>query len=229
MKRLLLISVGLLILTACSSDNSDIAQSGKKPRLPNIPVSAQAGLQANMLGSEKMAEKPAEIKTDMGGLIDRINQNLEQENITVQDIDRGWYYGSEDKQKWGTPDTWIWVNEGNKSHWISPAALEHENNMESDSMCRGTGGHYVISCAQSNLPHCEYIPQSECVCADGTKWHDSQGCILFKNDNFVEISKEDLQKGWYSGSNSQKKLNTPSNWIWSENGKDSKWRNQGTL
>jgi hypothetical protein len=117
MKRLLLLIVAITFLTSCSSGGNDIAMASvKKPKLPQIQDSAQAGLQANLLGS---TDQPTNIKTDdtdMDGLINRINQNLEQRNITLGDIDRGWYYGSEDERKWGTPNTWIWVNEGKESH-----------------------------------------------------------------------------------------------------------------
>jgi hypothetical protein len=113
---------------------------------------------------------------------------------------------------------------------ISPAALEQATDVEDDTLCRKTGGYYVISCAERDLPHCEHISQNECRCSDGTKWIESQGCILVKSDDeFAKITPEELKQGWYYGLNSQKKLDTPSNWIWSENGMESRWQNPGAL
>ena len=230
MKRLFLLIVTIITLTACAADSTGEAR--KKPRLPDKPKIAQASLQANLLGSSRIQEDEGENddETDMEGLIERINQNIEQKNITVEDVERGWYYGSEDEKKWGTPSAWIWVNEDAKSHWISPNALEQVKDIEADKLCRATGGYYVISCVERELPHCENIAQSECRCSDSTKWVDDQGCILTgSEDKYTEINSEELKQGWYYGLNSQKKLNTPSNWIWSENGNNSRWQNPGAL
>lgn len=230
MKRLFLIIATIIFLTSCSSDNGDnmATETIKKPKLPKLPSSAQASLQANLLGSTKSITDTKN-ETDMDGLINRINQNLDQQNITLKDIDRGWYYGSEDERKWGTPSTWIWVNEGENSHWISPSALEKTSDIETDTLCRKTGGYYIISCAERDLPHCEHIPKNICRCSDGTKWSKDEGCLLVDvEDKFIEINPEELKQGWYLGLNTQKKLNTPSTWILSENGKDSKWQNPGS-
>src|SRR5512137_3037234 len=157
MKRLLLLIVAIAFLTSCSSDGNDVAMASvKKPKLPTNQDSAQAGLQADILGSTEQTTDIAVDNTDMDGLINRINQNLEQKNITIGDIDRGWYYGSEDERKWCTPSTWIWVNEGKESHWISPTALEQATDVEDDALCRKTAGYYIISCAERDLPHCEH-------------------------------------------------------------------------
>jgi hypothetical protein len=231
MKRFFLLIATIIILTSCSSDNgNNLASISKKPKIPKLPTATQTNLEANLLGSTKLNTDTKNDDTDMDGLIKRINQNLEQKNITIEDIDRGWYYGSEDEKKWGTPSAWIWVNEGENSRWISPTALEKTSDIEADTLCRNTGGYYVISCAERDLAHCEHIPKNICRCLDGTIWSDAQGCILVNSDNkFIEITPEELKQGWYSGLNSQKKLNTPSTWIWNENGKDSKWQNPGSL
>jgi hypothetical protein len=232
MKRLIIFFISAFILSACSSEDlSGTQASTKKPRIPRTPV-AQANMEADLLGSTKtqIADKDENEDEYMKGLLGRINQNLEQRNITLEDIDRGWYYGSEDERKWGTPAAWIWVNEGSKSHWISPSALEQEKDMESDQLCRGTGGYYVISCVERDLPHCEHISTSECRCSDGTKWVDDQGCVVWSSDNgFVEITQDDIKQGWYLGTKNGKKLNTPTSWILSENGSNSRWQNPGTL
>jgi len=232
MKRLFLVIATIIFLTSCSSDNGDsmAMATTKKPKIPKLPSSAQANLQANLLGSTKSIPDVKADDTDMDGLIDRINKNLEQQNITVKDIDRGWYYGNEDEKKWGTPSTWIWVNKGKNSLWISPSALVKTSDLETDALCRKTGGYYVISCAERNLPHCEHIPENICRCSEGTEWLDSQGCILVNAaDKPIEISPGELKQGWYLGLNNQKKLNTPSTWVWSENGQKSKWQNPGAL
>lgn len=232
MKRLILIIATIFFLTSCVSDNENnvASEATKKPKIPKIQNSDQVNLQANLLGSTNPNSDTQTGSPDMDGLINRINENLEQKNITVKDIDRGWYYGSENEKKWGTPSTWIWVNEGENSHWISPSALEKTTDIETDTLCRNTGGYYVISCAQRDLPHCEHIPENVCRCSDGTKWSDDQGCLLIDlDDKFVEISPAELKQGWYTGLNTQKKSNTPSTWIWSENGAKSKWQNPGSL
>jgi hypothetical protein len=232
MKRLFLSAIAIVILTACSS-NTDQANLniGKKPSLPKKPT-IQQNLQANILGTMRdNEENTANSNSDIGGLIDRINKNLEQKNITDEDIKRGWYYGSEDEKKWGTPENWLWVNKSAESHWISPNALEQESDIEMDSLCRKTGGYYVISCVERDLPHCEHISKSECRCSHVTKWmDDSQGCISVNDkDEFIKITKEELNRGWYYGSQNGKKLNTPASWIWAKNGQESKWQNPGTL
>ena len=226
----------IIILSACSTDNnSQISQENpNKPKIPQRPQIAQANLEANLLGStvvqNEMQEKNSSPETDMSALIDRINKNLEQSNITVQDVERGWYYGSENERKIGTPNTWIWVNEGEKSHWISPSALDQQKDIRDDKLCRETGGYYVISCLNRDLPLCENIPKSECKCQDNTTWLDLQGCILIDKDGkYIEINDSEINQGWYAGPINGKKFNTPSNWIWAENGSDSKWKNPGAF
>jgi len=236
MKKLFLLLMTIVILSACSSDNnSQISQeNSNKPKIPHRPKIAQANLEANLLGStdtqKEMQEESSSPETDMSGLIERINENLEQSNITVQDVERGWYYGSENERKIGTPNTWIWVDEGERSHWISPTALDQLKDIRDDKLCRETGGYYVISCMDRDLPLCENISKSECKCQENTKWQDLQGCVLIDKDGkFVEISSSDVKQGWYAGPINGKKFNTPSNWIWSENGNDSKWKNPGAF
>ncbi len=37
------------------------------------------------------------------------------------------------------------------------------------------------------------------------------------------ISEEDTARGWYKASFEEKKENTPDNWIWIEDGENSRW------
>jgi len=37
------------------------------------------------------------------------------------------------------------------------------------------------------------------------------------------VSKEDTARGWYKAAFEEKKENTPDNWIWIEDGKNSRW------
>lgn len=220
MKKLLII-LTVLFLTACSYGDKPASQT-KKPSIPTGKM-----MQANALGATDI-KKSADTGTDVKKLIETINKNIEQENITAQDIKRGFYYvSSKEDKKLGTPNSWIWVNDGAKSRFISPNATNATNDIKIDELCRKTAGTYAISCIESETENCEYIPKSECRCVEHSKWVDNQGCILTKGTNFVKIAPEELQQGWYKGLNSEKKLDTPASWVWLENGKESKWKNAG--
>jgi hypothetical protein len=228
MKRIFPILIALVFLAGCGGGGGQ-AGSTSKPRIPTAktkPKLPQVNLQANVLGSTRVQDNNEEKKEiDMGGLVERIDRNLASKNITVEDIERGWYYGSDDNRKWGTPQSWIWVNDGAKSHWISLDALQKVRDIETDELCRGTGGYYVISCVERELPHCEHIPESKCRCSVNAEWVDDQGCILTdRSGEFISINSDELKQGWYFGLSNEKKLDTPSNWIWSESGKQSRWR-----
>ena len=229
MKRIIPILIALIFLAGCGGGAGQ-AGSTSKPRIPTAktkPKLPQINLKADLLGSTRIKDenKAEKEDVDMGGLLDRIDRNLASENVTLEDIDRGWYYGSEEERKWGTPQSWIWANEGAKSHWISMDALQKIRDMESDELCRGTGGYYVISCVERELPHCEHIPESKCRCAAGTDFVDDQGCIILDGSyEFISINSDELRQGWYFGQSNQKKLNTPSSWIWVDGGKKSRWR-----
>jgi hypothetical protein len=230
MKRLFLSAIVIIILTACSSggDQTDLSVS-KKPSMPTKPTIQQDSLQANLLNTTKTDEIKNN-EPNMGEIIDKINKNIDQKNITDDDLNRGWYYGSEDEKKWGTPSNWIWVNEGGKSRWISPNALEKEKDIEMDTLCRKTAGHYVISCIERDLPLCEHIAKNECRCLENTDWVENQGCILINDKKeFVKINSDELTQGWYHGLQNEKKLDTPSSWIWSKNGGESRWQNPGAF
>lgn len=238
MKRLITLLFSILLLTACTGSQDQLSDASpltkKSPRIPKVassPKLPQVNLQANVLGVGRTNEaKDEKVEVDMEGLIDRIDQRLEKDNITDADLERGWYYSSESDRKWGTPQSWVWIDEGATSHWISSEAIERAKDTKNDKLCRETGGYYVISCIERDLPHCEAISQSECRCPEDTKWAEAQGCILVDRDNnYVRITDEELNQGWYFGGISQKKIGTPPQWVWFEKGFRSRWQSQGAL
>jgi len=217
-KKGILIISSILFLTACSSSDN----TKTKTQSPKIPTGKT--LQANVLGA---LDVKTDNNVDVKKLVDQINQNIERENIAAQDIERGWYYATtKDDKKWGTPNSWIWKESGERSRFMSPHAEESDKETKIDAICKQTAGIYVRSCANSDSESCEYIPTNECRCTVGSKWLDGQGCILAKGNRFIKISKEESSQGWYYGLNSEKKLDTPSNWVWKEDGRKSMWRNK---
>lgn len=225
MKRLSFFIIAIFLLTACSSGGDLQAgkpriPSAKKPSLPSLK-----NLQANLLGSADNDEVRKEL--DMERLLEDINKNLELPNITADDIDRGWYYGKRYERKFGTPNSWEWVDDARDSRWVSPNATVIIEDITDDELCRKTAGSYVISCIEREVPFCEYITESKCECIEGTRWVDKQGCIIVNDqDLLVRIGSDELRKGWYFGLPNERKLNTPLSWVWVENGKESKWQNK---
>lgn len=191
----------------------------KKPRIPNAD-----DLKASVLdvGVRKEDETKA--------LLQEIEKRVAQPTIVYDDIQRGWYTGGVEEKKIGTPSTWVWVKEGSKSRWISPNALEKTVTVATEELCKSTAGTYVISCVQSEAKDCEYIPANTCRCIDGSMWNEEQGCLLINDKKeFVSISPDELRRGWYGALPNQKKINTPSNWVWVEAGANSRWQNPNPL
>jgi len=150
---------------------------------------------------------------------------LAQPDILEEDVRRGWYLASESEKKYGTPNTWIFIENGDDSKWISPNVIEDEELIDSGKLCRKTAGSYISSCLDSTDSSCEYVAESYCSCVYGSKWKDEQGCILVTDkDTYVAINVEELEKGWYFGLPNERKLNTPSDWTWFEAGKKSVWQ-----
>jgi hypothetical protein len=226
MRFFILIITSLILLTGCGTpsqidgmpyDQASADQISKKPRIPNT-----GDLKASVLDVDA---KDPEVD-DMEELLEKIDEELNRPNITKEDIERGWYYGSRHDMKYGTPGSWIWVGDSGESRWTSPNALEETDYFDARDLCTQTAGRYVISCLDTDIAGCEYVAKSWCYCSDGTKWYNEQGCILTDEEGeFVAISSDELRKGWYKGLPNQKKLNTPSSWIWIEGGQDSKWQN----
>lgn len=232
MKTLITTFIALFFLTACSGSSdrlSDItAPSGqeqvakkKKPRIPKKPVARAESVRAD----------EQEVEADGGGvdmarLIEDINKSLGQDTITANEIEQGWYFAAESDKKTGTPDSWVWVEDGGDSRWSNPNATEVMDEAEKSFLCAGTGGTYIISCIEQDIENCEYVAQSGCRCLEDTVWIENQGCILTDEaGKTVLISDDELLKGFYKGEMSSKKLNTPSAWVWFENSGDSQWKN----
>ena len=197
-----------------------------KPRIPDksprIPESK--ALQANVLETTRYNEDKEEL--DMDQLIEKINENLKQPAIAREEIQQGWYYGKKEDKKLGTPSSWIWIDDGSKSRWISPNSIEEANEMELDELCHKTGGTYIVSCLEREAENCQYVSESACRCFADTAWVDGQGCIFTNAEGkFVQISPDELRQGWYTGLATEKKLNTPLSWVWMDNGKESRWQN----
>lgn len=215
----------LFFLTSCQTNNiiSDVPanslaesdMSQKKPRIPSVDLKASI-LSADYKNSDV---------NEMKDLLEEIDKDLISSNITEEDIRRGWYAGSIEDKKYGTPEAWIWQKNGINPRWISPNSLDDVDYVDSRGICNASAGSYHISCIDTEETDCEYIPKTECICIENTKWVDDQGCILLKDEKLVSISVDELRRGWYNGLTSEKKLNTPLSWIWIEDGQKSRWKN----
>ncbi|MBN1258203.1 hypothetical protein JXA05_00390, partial [Candidatus Peregrinibacteria bacterium] len=210
---------------APSDVDSPVAQAGlRKPRIPD-----PADLKASVLSAGDRASSKATIQ-EMEAVLQQIETEMNRPNITVDDIKRGWYAGAQAEKKYGTPDGWVFVIVNGESRWASPNFLDESDEVNAKELCKATAGTYILSCFESDKTDCEYVPESECRCIDGSRWHDKQGCIRMDTDgHYVSISPEDLRRGWYQGLPNEKKLDTPENWVWRESGRDSRWQNPNPM
>ncbi len=232
MKKIILILISALFLTACDNgatasvvDVSNVAKPISQERKPSVPIpgnsEAEKGVDAQVI-------KPPELNMDR--IIKSINENIIQPNIRVEDIERGWYPGGVNDKRVGTPSTWVWVNKGNDSAWISPSSLDESDDDRLDKLCRSTAGSYAFSCIEREFPGCEHIAKSLCRCPELTAWVEKQGCVVTdKAGKSITISSSDLKRGWYYGLPNEKKLDTPVSWVWKEGGKKSRWQTPNPL
>jgi len=217
MKYLSLIIFSIFLLASCGGKQpADFADSGDED--------VKIVLQADVMG----ATGNSNLGTDYAK-VDRIladiSAQMHQPNVLKTDILRGWYLGGKSDKKYGTPDTWVFVDDGENSKWMSPNVLEEEDLIDNRQLCKETAGSYVASCMQTSDFDCEYVGESYCQCLSGTKWKDSQGCILStERGSYVSINNSELEKGWYFGLPNEKKLNTPADWLWVEKGRESVWQ-----
>ncbi len=214
MKKLVTLFFTLLLLSACGANGKD--DSNLHPA---------DSYQASMVGqsNEPIYESEVDYKK-MQAMLSELNKEMNQPNILKDDVLRGWYLGQKDEKKYGTPKDWIWIDDGENSKWVSPNSVEEVEIVDDRELCKDTAGTYKISCLDTTDSDCEYVPESYCHCSYLSKWKDHQGCILVNEDGlYVAINSQELERGWYHGLPSQKKLNTPSNWIWIEAGRDSIW------
>ena len=226
MKKLLLIMFIGIVLASCQtnpSNNESVINENEKDGFTSQQtddVTPPSSLNSDRGISTFGTSKEVDI-TD--SLLDQINTTIKQPNITEDDIRRGWYYAPllQDK-KYGTPDTWQWIEDGEHPQWISPNMIGEIAHLKNKELCQQKRGVYILSCIESESLDCEYIPESECRCQKDARMHNEQGCILVDEEGqFVEIGISEFSQGWYNELQGQKKLNTPKNWIWQKE----RWQN----
>ncbi|MBU0706091.1 hypothetical protein KJ657_04510 [Patescibacteria group bacterium] len=217
MKYPSLIIFSILVLASCGGDQpADFADTAK--------TDVKTLVQADVMGATDSADLHADY-AKVDEILADISAQMNQPNILKSDILRGWYLGGKSDKKYGTPDTWIFVDDGENSKWMSPNILEEEDLIDSRQFCRKTAGTYIASCLNTSDPDCEYVDESSCECLAGSKWMEGQGCLLVtERGSYVSVNNSELEKGWYFGLPNEKKLNTPADWIWVEKGRQSVWQ-----
>ncbi len=209
--RFFALPVLALLLSACSWGQSE----GQKAEL----VYFAAEITAPQLAS------PFQIDKQIQRQLSQINRELARPNIAREELLRGWYYGLESEKKYGTPDSWIWQEEGKTGKWLTSDLLKERDFLAERLLCQQTAGLYFLSCLESESDQCEHVPQSSCRCTEGSGWAQEEGCLLLdEQGEFVPASAQELAQGWYYGLNSQKKKGTPPSWVWKEQGVHSVWR-----
>ncbi|MFH0838318.1 MAG: hypothetical protein V1880_03570 [Patescibacteria group bacterium] len=216
MKYLSLILFSIIVLSSCGGQSDEFENIAG----PDIKPAVQANVMevTGASESEKDYEKVDQILAD-------ISAQMNQPNILKSDILRGWYLGRKSDKKYGTPDTWVFAEDGDNSKWMSSNIIEEGDLIDSRKLCRKTAGTYIASCLHTSDPDCEYVDESSCECLAGSKWMDGQGCLLVtERGSYASINNSELQRGWYFGLPNEKKLNTPADWIWVEKGRQSVWQ-----
>lgn len=213
MKKYFLLLV-LPFLLACSPAGQMKEEDLQGKRLKENPRLPTPQLRADVIPEGATEE-------ELRLMLQEINKELTRPNISKQDMEQGWYFSLPGEKKYGTPESWVWVD----GRWMSPDRLEVQNVSGDRTLCRQTAGTYRLSCIESDSPYCEHVPETKCECIEGSKWKGGQGCILTgDNGEYIAITPEELRKGGYLGLPNEKKLNTPSNWVWKEVGRSSRWQ-----
>lgn len=217
MKYFSLIIFSAFLLASCGGKQpADFADAGAR----DVKIVLQADVMG-AIGNSNLGTDYAKVDR----ILADISEQMHQPNVLKTDILRGWYLGGESDKKYGTPDTWVFMEDGENSKWMSTNVLEEEDLIDNRQLCKQTAGSYVASCMQTSDSDCEYVGESYCQCLSGTKWKEGQGCILStERGSYVSINNSELEKGWYFGLPNEKKLNTPADWLWVEKGRESVWQ-----
>jgi len=212
MKRFELLIVVLFLLSGC----------GQKILEVDIPTETDNGAQIekeNLATASLLSAKPQKPSLSDEQITDiqiREAQKIGKEvPVSEADIRRGFYYGTQDEKRYGTPVSWIWVSDGDKSRWSSAEAEKLHRQDDMRQLCKGTDGEFTESCIDSERMKCDFESETGCACPEETIWNPKEGCLRIDIEGkLVLISNEDVQRGWYAGTRSQKKKGTPINWIW---------------
>ncbi len=95
----------------------------------------------------------------------------------MPDIERGWYFGNENEKKYGTPNNWLFQEDGENSKWVSSNFTEELKIEEKKHLCLETGGQFLYSCLETTSQECEYTSESTCYCPQEMQWDQQEGCI----------------------------------------------------
>jgi len=196
--------------TESVTSNGNPSIPSQKPKIPNAN-----DLKASILDHDKTYK-----------WIEDLDEDITRPNISEDEIRQGFYYGMRIEKKYGTPDSWSWVDDKVNSRWVSPYKKDRIHHDESKVLCEKTSGTYIFSCIDSEDPECSYIPESTCQCGGNSSWTKKGGCILIDDlGYFIHIEDDELRQGWYLGGASDKKEGTPDHWVWYDLGEKSRWQN----
>jgi hypothetical protein len=191
-----------------------------KPKKPRIPLPKK---------KPSIPQNTAVLyeKDEVSQWLTAIEGSVQASVITEEDIRRGFYYGSREDLKQGTPMVWVFIEDGKNSRWSSPNSDIRTEEIEKRILCEETGGTYVPSCLSSESATCDYVPESRCACTLGTQWNFKQGCLkLDSNNEPLRITQEEVAQGFYKGEKTEKKLGTPAVWSWTNIGSlGPRWEN----